>query len=230
MTPDAATPYLPPSIFTIDWVSWVEGQLQLCAQLIPRGHGEEFLLAGFVSFLLISCCCARRRSNRARTYCGCVRKDTSTVRDRLDGSTYLFLCANPCHNPILWGIGVVTSCLQLLLLIILCSRVEANFMAMYACSSVRFQHAMAASEVPRMPTSQPAPMKATEQHTEPDTSAPPKKTAKQGALPPAPRVEANRWAAAAARGERQSEYGIHKRHGDQEWGRRAAKSPAVTLY
>ena len=30
------------------------------------------------------------------------------VRDRLDGSTYLFLCANPCHNPILWAIGVVT--------------------------------------------------------------------------------------------------------------------------
>ena len=97
-----------------------------------------------VAVAVLLCTLAKGKGTaRSRLRCGCLRKDTSTVVDRLDGSTYLFLCANPLRNPLLWTVGLVTVLLQMILLVIIVSRVDAVFKGVYACASVTFQESMA---------------------------------------------------------------------------------------
>ena len=102
--------------------------------MIPPVHDVDSWLIIMPFFLLILVLCLFATSGggptRSSTYCcGLLRRDRSTVKERLDGSTYLFLCANPCRNPVLWLIGVVTSLLQFVLLLIIVSRVDANLYA-----------------------------------------------------------------------------------------------------
>jgi hypothetical protein len=50
----------------------------------------------------------------------------STVAERLQGSTYLFLCGPTCHSPVLFLFGLIASALQSVLLLLVWSRAEAN--------------------------------------------------------------------------------------------------------
>lgn len=165
----SASPFSAPSFFNMDFTSYVSGELLMAWNSLPTKHrlmhdGELSYIVVLGMIILVMFCFSKgHRTTYSRTYCCCMRRDTSTVVERLDGSTYLFLCANPCHNPLLWTIGILASTLQLILLIIVVARVDANYQArpvrrtsqlllrrsltdccaraqaVYACSSMRFQ-------------------------------------------------------------------------------------------
>lgn len=130
-----AEPFSAPSFFNMDFDSYVKGQMLMAWNALPTKYrllhdGELYYLAALGMLILVICCFSKgHRTTYSRTYCCCLRRDTSTVVERLDGSTYLFLCANPFHNPLLWTVGVLSSTLQLILLIIVVVRVDANYQA-----------------------------------------------------------------------------------------------------